>query len=204
MTATDDTDELAQYEAATRRRRLVTLALVALLAAASLGAWAWWRATGLPPLDAERARDVEEALGFARELPPDQRPMFAAAAFAELEQERLPPAMLEAFEAAAGMPPEYADLMMIRPFADDPDSRAAWTSACEAGAAAIADFVRTGDAAGLYARCELGRWGLIDAAAAARVSAARLVLAHAAWAHLDTHHAETELERRVLQLYLSP
>lgn len=204
MTATDDTDELAHFEAATRRRRVVTLAIVGVIAAALLGAWAWWRATGLPPLDAERAREVEKALEIARELPPGQRPEFAAAAFAELERERLPPAMFEAFEAAAGMPPEHANLMMLAPFADDPDSRAAWTSACEAGAAALADFVRTGDSGGLYARCELGRWSLIDAAAAARVSAARLVLAHAAWAHLKTHHAETELERRILQLFLSP
>ncbi|WP_276204346.1 hypothetical protein [Enhygromyxa salina] len=40
-----------------------------------------------------------------------------------------------------------------------------------------------------------------DGTAARRKSAGRLILAHAAWGWLD-HYSETELERRVLRVFV--
>lgn len=195
-------DPLADYQSGQRKRRLIGV-VVGVIVLALLGAgWAWWRATGLPPLDPEDEKDVREAMDVLDTLPDDVRAQLAAAAMAELEGERLPPAMLTAFEDASNVPPEMLDLMLLRPFADDADSLEGWTVACSAGAQAIADYGASRDIDKLFADCDLGRWSLIDGTAARRVSGGRLILAHAAWGWLVAHHSETELERRVLRVFV--
>jgi hypothetical protein len=199
---TEADDPLMDYEAGQRRRRWIGL-VVGVVVVALLGAgWAWWRATGLPPLDPKNEKDVAEALDMLDTLPDDMHAQLAAAAMAELEGERLPAAMVTAFEDAANVPPEMLDLVLIRPFADDADSLEGWTVACSAGAQAIADYGASGDIDKLFADCDLGRWSLIDGTAARRVSAGRLILAHGAWGWLVAHHSETELERRVLRVFV--
>jgi hypothetical protein len=135
-------------------------------------------------------------------IPEEHHAALAGAALAELEANRLPKAMVEAFHDSASVPPEMAGLVMIRPFAEDADCLRAWTVACPAGADAIADYAATQDIDKLFADCDLGRWSLIDGTAARRLSAGRLVLAHAAWGWLVEHHSETELERRVLRVFV--
>jgi hypothetical protein len=110
--------------------------------------------------------------------------------------------MLEAFMDVGSVPPEMVGLVALRPFASDEDSLRAWTVACPAGADAIADVIASGDVNAMFATCELGRWSLIDGTAAQRLSAGRLILAHAAWGWLVDHHAESELERRVLRVFV--
>lgn len=195
-------DPLAAYQAAARKRRLVGLgAAVGVLALLAAG-WAWWRATGLPPIDPEDRREVSEALDHLDTLPRELQPQLAAAAMVQLEGERLPPAMVEAFDDAQAVPPAMVDAVLMKPFADDADSLKAWSVACPAGVAAIADYAKTGDIDELFASCELGRWSLIDGTEARRKRAGRLILAHAAWAWLVDHHSETELERRVLRVFV--
>lgn len=203
MREPDDADDpLLDYQASQRRRRWIGLGIGALVLALSGAGWLWWRATGLPPLDPEHEKDVREALDALSSIPPEYHAELAAAAMAELEHERLPPAMVEAFDVAAGVPPEMAGMVLMRPFADDADSLRAWTLACPAGASAVSDSATSGNVEKLFADCELGRWGLIDEAGARRSGAGRLILAHASWAWLVEHHSETELERRVLRIFV--
>lgn len=199
---TEADDPLMDYQAGQRRRRRIGLVIGAVVLALLGAGWAWWRATGLPPLDPENEQDVREALDMLDTLPDEHHASLAAAAMAELEGERLPKAMVAAFEDAAGVPPEMVNLMLMRPFAEDADSLEGWTIACSAGAQAIADYAAGGDIDKLFADCDLGRWSLIDGTAARRVSAGRLILAHAAWGWLVAHHSETELERRVLRVFV--
>lgn len=202
ITQSDAADPLDDYEAGRRRRLMVGLG-VAVFVVALLGAlWAWWRATGLPPLDPEMEADVREAMDMLDTIPQEHHAALAAAALADLEAERLPPAMVEAFENIEMVPPEMVGLVAIEPFADDADSLRAWTVACPAGAAAIAHYAETRDIDKLFADCDLGRWSLIDGTAARRLSAGRLILAHATWGWLVEHHSETELERRVLRVFV--
>jgi hypothetical protein len=199
---TDADDPLTDYQAGQRKRRLIGLGVGAVLLAVSGAAWMWWRSTGLPPLDPEMEKDVREAMDDLKMLPEEHHAALAGAAMAELEVNRLPKAMVEAFHDAASVPPDMAGLVMIRPFAEDADSLRAWTVACSAGAAAIADYGASGDIDKLFADCDLGRWSLIDGTAARRVSGGRLILAHATWGWLVEHHSETELERRVLRVFV--
>jgi hypothetical protein len=199
---TEADDPLTNYEADQRKRRLIGL-VIGLVVLGLVGAvWAWWRATGLPPLDPEDEEDVREAFDALDTIPDEHHAWLAAATMADLEGERLPKAMVKAFQDASGVPPEMVNLIMMRPFAEDADSLRAWTVACPAGANAIADYAATGDIDKLFADCDLGRWSLIDGTAARRVSAGRLILAHAAWGWLVDHHSETELERRVLRVFV--
>jgi hypothetical protein len=199
---TEADDPLMDYQTGQRKRRRIGL-VIGVVALALLGAgWAWWRATGLPPLDPEKEQDVSEALKMLDTLPDEHHASLAAAAMAELEGDRLPPAMVSAFEDASGVPPEMLNLVLMRPFAQDADSLEGWMVACSAGAKAIADYAASGDIDKLFADCDLGRWSLIDGTAARRVSAGRLILAHAAWGWLVAHHSETELERRVLRVFV--
>lgn len=198
----DADDPLTDYQSGQRKRRLLGL-VIGVVVLALLGAgWAWWRATGLPPLDPEDEKDIREAMDMLDTLPDDVHAQLAAAAMAELEGERLPAAMVTAFEDASNVPPEMLNLILLRPFADDADSLEGWTVACSAGAQAIADYGASGDIDKLFADCDLGRWSLIDGTAARRVSGGRLILAHAAWGWLVAHHSETELERRVLRVFV--
>jgi hypothetical protein len=198
----DDDDLLADFEASRTRGRLIGAAVSVGVLAVVGGLFMWWRATGLPALDPKATKSVSEALDHLDALPREHHAMLAAQAMAELEGERLPPAMVEAFAGVAQVPPEYIDLVVLKPFADDPDSLRAWTVACPAGASAIADYAADRNIDKLFADCDLGRWSLIDGTAARRLSAGRLVLAHSAWAWLVDHHSETELERRVLRVFL--
>jgi hypothetical protein len=199
---TDADDPLMDYQAGQRRRRRIGLVVGVVVLALLGAAWSWWRATGLPPLDSDKEKDVREAMDMLDTLPDEHHAALAAAAMAELEGERLPAAMITAYEQASGLPPEMANLVLMRPFADDVDSLEGWTVACPAGAKAIADYAASGDIDKLFADCDLGRWSLIDGTAARRVSAGRLILAHATWGWLVAHHSETELERRVLRVFV--
>src|SRR5690606_10939147 len=201
-TDTDTDDPLSEYQAASRRRRRIGLAISAAVLVVLGAAWAWWRATGLPAIPSDKQKEVREALDKLDTLPRELHPLLAAQAMAELERGRLPDAMVDAFEAVGTVPPEYAGMIMIKPFADDPDSLKAWTVACPAGVDAIVEVGRTGDIDKLFADCQLGRWSLIDGTEARRKSAGRLILTHAAWGWLVSHHSETDLERRVLRVFV--
>ena len=197
--ADDATDE---YEAGRRKRLFIGFG-VSVVIVAMLGAgWMWWRSTGLPPRDPEIEEDVREALDLIDTIPREHHSALAAHAIAELEANRLPPAMVEAFEKIGMAGSEATALIAIEPFAEDPDSQRAWSVACPAGVAAIADYARTRDIDKLFATCDLGRWSLIDGTAARQLSAGRLILAHAAWGWLVEHHSESELERRVLRVFV--
>jgi hypothetical protein len=198
----DPDDPLAEYRSAQRGRRGLALAVALAVLLMLAGGWAWWRATGLPPLDPEIERDVREAMDGLNVMPDELHASLAAAAMAELEVDRLPAAMIDAFEAAQAAPPGMASQLILAAIADDPDSLRGWTVACPAGARAISDVVQTNDIDKLFADCSLGRWSLIDGTAARRLGAGRLILAHAAWGWLVDHHAETELERRVLRVFV--
>jgi hypothetical protein len=199
----DDGDALlADYEASQKRRRLISVGVSVAVLAVLGGLYLWWRATGLPALDPKTTQSVSEALDNLDALPRDLHAMLAAEAMADLERERLPPAMVEAFESVSRVSPMHIDLIVMQPFAEDPDSLRAWTIACPAGASAIAAYTADRNIDKLFADCDLGRWSLIDGTAARRLSAGRLILAHSAWAWLVDHHSETELERRVLRVFL--
>jgi hypothetical protein len=201
-TPTDTDDPLPEYEAAKRKRRWIGLGITTVVIVVLGAAWAWWRATGLPPVPSQTEREVREAMDTIDTLPREHHALLAAQAMVELGRGRLPAAMVEAFADLQAVPPELAGTVMMRPFADDPDSLKGWTVACSAGADAIVQVSETGDIDKLFADCSLGRWSLIDGTAARRMSAGRLILAHAAWGWLVTHHSETELERRVLRVFV--
>ncbi|KIG17458.1 hypothetical protein DB30_03159 [Enhygromyxa salina] len=112
----DPGDPLAGFQAGQRKRRLVGLASTVVVIAVVGGAWAYLRATGLPPLDPELAQDVAEALDCIDTLPREERAQVAAHAMAELEGERLPAAMVEAFRAGSAVPPDMLSLALVRPF----------------------------------------------------------------------------------------
>ncbi|NVB39601.1 hypothetical protein G6O69_17295 [Pseudenhygromyxa sp. WMMC2535] len=195
-------DALDEFQAARRRQRWTRLAVTAAAFVLAAGLFAWWRLTGLPPLDADKVEEVSKALDDLDHLPREYHALIAAEAMTELEAARLPPAMTEAFASLKMVPPERISAVALQPFADDPESLAAWSVACPAGPAAIAAAGESGDVDALFADCKLGRWSLIDGTAARRLSVGRLVLAHAAWGWLVDHHSETELERRILRIFL--
>lgn len=195
-------DPLDEFAAGQRKRRLIGLGATVAVALVVGGAWAWWRATGLPPIDSETKAEVHEAMDAIDTLPRQHHAPLAAQAMAELEVGRLPPPMVDAFEDVNAVPPSMVSVIVMKPFAEDEDSLRAWTVACRAGADAIAAVAQTGDIDALFADCDLGRWSLIDGTAARRVSAGRLILAHAAWGWLVDHHSETELERRILRVFV--
>jgi hypothetical protein len=202
MSEPTDDDTLPEYEAAKRRRRWIGLGISSVVIAGLGVVWAWWRATGLPPVPSETEKQVREALDAINTVPRELQAVLAAECVVELGQGRLPPAMLEAFADVQAVPPEMAGMIMLRPFAEDAESLAGWTVACPAGAAAIAEYGQTGDIDKLFADCHLGRWSLIDGTEARRKSAGRLILAHAAWGWLVDHHSETELDRRALRVFV--
>ncbi|MFV8754493.1 hypothetical protein ACNOYE_28425 [Nannocystaceae bacterium ST9] len=193
------TDELDEYRIAQRRRRRWTL-VVGSIAIALIGAGVIWRRmTGLPSLDRETEQDIREALPEIEKLPVEIRRSFAARALAELEPERLPAPMIAALNDYGGAPPHYAGMVLLEPFAHDADTRATWELACPAGLGAIADGAAEGPRA-TYLRCELDRLELIEAGEISAASLGELVVAHAAWAWLVEHHADSELERRLLRM----
>lgn len=198
----DIDDPLPEFEAAKRKRRRISLAITAVTLALLGAAWAWWRATGLPRIPSETEREVREAMDTIDTLPRDMHALLAAEAMVELGRGRLPDPMIEAFEGVQSVPPEMASVIMMQPFADDPDSLEGWSVACPAGVDAIVAVSETGDIDKLFADCHLGRWSLIDGTEARRKSAGRLILAHATWGWLVAHHSETELERRVLRVFV--
>jgi hypothetical protein len=202
VTGPTDDDTLPEYEAAKRKRRWIGLGITLIVIAALGVGWAWWRTTGLAPVSSETEKQVREALDSLDTLPREQHALLAAQAMVELGDGRLPPAMVEAFADLQTVPPEQASAIMLRPFADDPESLQGWTVACPAGAGVIAEYSQTRDIDKLFADCHLGRWSLIDGTEARRKSAGRLVLAHAAWGWLVDHHSETELERRALRVFV--
>ncbi len=196
-----DVNELDEYDLAARRRKRRTLVVVLLVVTLIVAVLVWRKLTGLPGLDRETEKDVREALPEIEKLPTDVRRSFAGQAIAELEPERLPAAMVEAFDDYAGAPPGYAGMVLLSPFADDEATRATWELACPAGLGAIADGVAEGPRA-TYQRCELDRLRLISADEVGRTSLGELVISHAAWAWLVEHHADTELERRLLRMLM--
>lgn len=196
-------DPLADFADAQRQQRRKRAGIL-VVALALLGAgWTWWRAGRLPPLDPERVRAAERSLDGLSTALPETHALRAAAVMVELEGERLPAAMVEAFAALEQQPPaQRAGEIMLAPFAEDPDTQQAWSVACPAGVEAIEAYTASRDIDALFADCSLGRWSLIDGTAARRRSAGRLVLAHAAWAWLVDHHSDTELERRALRVFV--
>lgn len=201
MTAVSEPDEFELLELGARKRRriqlLVGLGVVVLILALVV----WRRMSGLPSLDRETERDVREALPEIEKLPLEVRRSFAAEAIAELEPERLPTALVEAFDQYAGAPPEYGGMLLLRAFAEDPETRETWELACPAGLGAIADGAAEGPQA-TFQRCELARFNLLASDELSRVSLGELVACHAAWAWLKDHHADSELERRVFRMLM--
>lgn len=197
-------DELDDYHRVRRRRAFVIVLLVSLVSlvmAVLVAALVWWRLTRLPSLDRETEQNVREALGEIEKLPIDVRRSFAAQAIAELETDRLPSALVDAFGDYVEVPPEYAGIVLLEPFAHDVDARASWDLACPVGLAAIADGAAEGPRV-TYVRCELARFNLVKADELVDVSVPELVACHAAWAWLVEHDADSELERRVFRLLM--
>lgn len=195
-------DALEAFAASQRKRRWIGLGVAAAVALVAGAVWIWWRATGLPPIDSETQKQVREAMDNLDAIPGEYHATLAAAAMAELEVGRLPEPMVEAFDDVSKVPPDMASLIMLRPFADDAESLKAWELACPNGADILAEAGMSGDLEQLFVDCDLGRFGIIDGHAAIRTSAGRLVLTHATWAYLVDHHSETELERRVLRVFV--
>jgi len=196
-----EVDELDEFELAARKRRRRSLVIVAAIVAVVVGLLIWRRVTGLPGLDHETEKAVREALPEIEKLSIDVRRAFAAEALVELEPERLPPGLVQAFDDYAGAPPGYSGLVLLRAFTDDAATREAWQLACPAGLDAIADGVAKGPKA-TFMRCGLEREGLVGAEEASRVSLGELVACHAAWAWLGAGHAQTELERRLFRMLM--
>lgn len=202
MSAADDPGgaELDEFQAAERARRRRWL-FAAGLAIVAIGAFVVVRRlTGLPPLDATTEREVREALPEIAKLPLDVRRSFAGQALAELEGERLPPALVEAFQEFGSVPPEFAELILLRAFEDEL-VRAAWPKACPAGFDALAEGAREG-ASATYRRCAFDRLDLLAESELAGVSLASMAASHLAWSHLVEHHADTDLERRLLRMLM--
>lgn len=195
-------DALADFAASQRTQRRKRLAAVCTSLALLGVAWAWWRSGQLPAFDEASARAAERSMDRLSTAAPEQHAQLAASALAQLEQERLPPAMLGVYAELEHTEPARAGALMLAPFERDADARHAWEVACTAGHATLASYADTRDIDALFADCGLGRWSLIDGTAARRRSAGRLVLAHATWAWLVDHHSETELERRLLRVFV--
>ncbi|PRQ06588.1 hypothetical protein [Enhygromyxa salina] len=191
------------YVAAQRRRKLVGAGIAVVIALVGVGGSLVMRADRLPASDAETVKDVREVVDHIQDIPAEMRPELSSYAFAELERERLPAALVGVFEEHSQIPPDMRTPIMLVPFAEDEASLKAWLLACADGKQALADAMMVADgAAGLFERCELGRFGLISRGELGRVSIGELVATHAAWAYLVKYESETELERRVLRLVL--
>jgi hypothetical protein len=197
----DEPDELDELRAIARKQRRRAIVVGGIVVVAIVALIAWRQATGLPALDRETEKDVREALPEIEKLPVEVRRSFAAQAISELEHERLPGPLVDAFGSYGGAPPEYAGMLLLEPFAHDAGTREAWELACPAGLAAIADGAAEGPRA-TYLRCDLGRLHLIEDEELADVTLGELVACHAAWAWLVDHHADTELERRVFRMLM--
>jgi hypothetical protein len=193
-------DQDDEFTAGQRRRKLIG-GIIAVVGVAAIATFVLVRrANKLPALDPDEVRDVREALD---KIPPEYRRELAAAAFVQLEGERIPGALLESFEAFNNAPPDMVELVLLRSIADDPDVRSAWLLACPDGLNVLAEAGTSG-AGGqhVYERCELSRFGLLGESELGGASMGALVITHAAWAHLVEHDSETDLERRLLRTML--
>lgn len=192
--------DVEDFAAGQRRRKLIA-AIVAVVVIATIAIFvAIKQANKLPALDPDEVKKIGEALD---QVPPEYRQQIAAAALVELEGERIPAKLHEAFDTLNKAPPGMADLLLIAPFANDEESLETWLLACPDGAAVIADAATQGGGAKVvYEQCDLARLGLLGASELGGVGLGRLVATHAVWAHLVDHDSETSLERRLLRLIL--
>jgi hypothetical protein len=198
VSAPDDDLEL-EFTAGRRRRNIIAAIVAGVVIAAVAVGVSISRANRLPALDPDRVREVREALD---RIPPQYRQELAAAALVELEQQRLPASMLDTFNEFASVSRDMADLILLRSL-QEPEVQQAWLLACDDGIRVVADAGAHGRGAEVvHERCDLGRWGLLAASELSGVSLGKLVLTHAAWAHLVEHDSETDIERRLLRTML--
>lgn len=192
--------DVEDFAAGQRRRKLIAAIVAAVVIAAVAIVVAIRQANKLPSLDPDEVKKIGEALD---QIPAEYRQEVAAAALVELEVGRIPLKLREGFKAISMAPAEMADLLLVEPFANDPESLEAWLLACPDGAAVIAEAAEQGGGArAVYERCELGRLGLLGDSELGGVSLGRLVATHAVWAHLVDHDSEADIERRLLRLIL--
>jgi hypothetical protein len=188
------------FKRAQRRRQLIG-ALVAVLGIGAIAVgFAVSRANKLPALDPEEVKNVRAALD---QVSPEHRPGLAARALAELEHERLPSALVAAFDDFNAVPPDMVDLVLLRTITDEPEIQRLWLEACPNGLAIVAEAGSSGGGAALvYERCDLGRLGLLSESELGGATIGTLVVTHAAWSHLVSSDSETEIERRLLRTIL--
>ncbi|MCA9659442.1 MAG: hypothetical protein KC486_13935 [Myxococcales bacterium] len=130
----------------------------------------------LPPVDAEAAQNLADALRHADE---GNEARIAAAGLAEIEAARLPDFMIRALKDYADVTPDQRSMVVSREIGGE-DGQAAWNQACAGGVVVfqkVAVAAPEDKARLLWKECDLDRLGIFDAEAVASADPAALLLA---------------------------
>ncbi len=147
----------------------------------------------LPPVDARMAKALAEAL---RSVEDGSAARAAAEGLAELEAQRMPEYLTTALKDYARAAPEQRSMVVSREIGTE-DGQKAWDSACAGGIVVfqeVAVAAPEAKAGILFERCNLGRFGLFDAEAAASADPSALLLATMAADHLQSNSSMSEDE----------
>jgi hypothetical protein len=192
-----DDDELAQLAAGRRRSLLAGLAVV--LGIVGIAGALWWTTRPLiSPLPRERVQKIEEALPMLRKEVGASRAL-AATALLELEEDRLPPAMLAALRHIPSVPSDMAGMICAEAIAS-PELFEPFETACPGGPAALADAVQTGSGAALAAACDGALRGLMSADEATSAPPACVAYSATVWAYLGRMRSREGIEREFLRM----
>jgi hypothetical protein len=192
-----DDDEFAQLAAGRRKSLMIGAAsLVGIIGI--LGALWWTTRPLIPPLPRERVQKIEEALPMLRKEVGASRAL-AATALVELEEGRLPPAMLAALRKFPAAPPSMAGMICAESIAS-PELLELFVAACPDGPAGMSNAISSGSSAPLTAVCGDALQGLMSADEAAGAPAACVALSATVWAYLGRKRSREGIEREFLRM----
>lgn len=147
----------------------------------------------LPPVDVRQAKALADAL---RTVEDGSAARMAAEGLAELEARRMPEYLTTALKDYARAAPEQRSMVVSREIGTE-EGQKAWDSACAGGIVVfqeVAVAAPEAKAGILFERCNLGRFGLFDAEAAASADPSALLLATMSAEHLQSNDSLSEDE----------
>lgn len=193
-----------EIRAAHDRRARVKWLIATLFALAVVGGTAlWWTTRSrLPDPPQKTLESVRAAMPQIRTMRPEVRVAFAGRALADLDVDRLPPKLRDAFGDLETVPPFEMQLVAMRALSD-PAVAALWTNACPAGAHALAEATSLPPleaAHRLYEACDFARFGFLSLREVEGTNASLLALAYTAYAELKSKRALLTEEESLLRV----
>ncbi len=154
----------------------------------------------LPSVDAGAAKQAVEALEAAA---PNQKPVIAAAALAELEAKRLPPSLIEGLEAISQAPPDQRAMLLAKSISTN---IALLDQACGTDARKLMGSMATMAPATrddvVWSKCNLLPHGLMQESDRATSDPLLAMVAHMVLMHLESGGGASDDEKTLMKMMM--